>query len=41
MLEIVVEIPKAGSLEDGMQQAGEDMEAFAPKCKDSVASAGD
>ena len=41
MLEIAVEIPKAGSLDEGMQQAGEDMKAFAPKCKDSVASAGE
>lgn len=41
MLEIVGDIPKAPNLDEGLQQAGDDVKALAPKCKDSVASAGE
>jgi hypothetical protein len=40
MLEIVGDIPKAPSLDEGLQKAGDDISALVPKCKDSVASAG-
>jgi chromosome segregation ATPase len=40
MLEIVGEIPKAGSVDEGLEQAADQVTALAPKCKDSVASAG-
>jgi hypothetical protein len=40
MLEIVGEIPKAASVEEGLKQAADEITALAPKCKDSVASAG-
>jgi hypothetical protein len=40
MLEIVGEIPSAGSIDEGLQKAGDDIKALAPKCKESVASAG-
>jgi hypothetical protein len=40
MLEIVGEIPKAASVEAGLKQAADEITALAPKCKDSVASAG-
>ena len=40
MLEIVGDIPKAENLDAGLQKAGDDMKAFAPKCKESVASPG-
>jgi anti-sigma factor RsiW len=40
MLEIVGEIPKAGSVDDGLNQAADQVTALVPKCKDSVASAG-
>ena len=40
MLEIVGEIPKAGSVDEGLKQAADQVTALVPKCKDSVASAG-
>jgi hypothetical protein len=40
MLEIVGDIPEAGSLEEGLKIAGDQVSALVPKCKDSVASAG-
>jgi hypothetical protein len=40
MLEIVGDIPKAPNLDEGLEQAGDDVTALVPKCKDSVASAG-
>jgi hypothetical protein len=40
MLEIVGGIPKAGSVAEGLKQAADQVTALAPKCKDSVASAG-
>jgi hypothetical protein len=40
MLEIVGDIPKAANIDDGLKQAGDDITALVPKCKDSVASAG-
>ena len=40
MLEIVGEIPNAENAEEGLQQAADQIKALAPKCKDSVASAG-
>jgi hypothetical protein len=40
MLEIVGEIPQADNIDEGIQKAGDDIKALAPKCKDSVASAG-
>ena len=40
MLEIVGGIPKAGSVDEGLNQAADQVTALAPKCKDSVASAG-
>jgi hypothetical protein len=40
MLEIVGEIPNAGSVDEGLKQAADQVTALAPKCKDSVASAG-
>ena len=39
MLEIVGQIPKAASVEEGLKQAGDEVKALAPKCKDSVAAA--
>jgi hypothetical protein len=39
MLEIVGEIPKAPNVDEGLQQAADDIKALAPKCKDSVAAA--
>jgi hypothetical protein len=40
MLEIVGDIAKAGSVDQGLKQAADQVTALAPKCKDSVASAG-
>ena len=40
MLEIVGEIPKAANVDEGLQQAADEIKALAPKCKESVASAG-
>jgi hypothetical protein len=40
MVEIFGQIPKAASVDEGLKQAGEQVTALAPKCKDSVASAG-
>jgi hypothetical protein len=40
MFEIIAKVPKASSLADGLQQAGDDLKALAPKCKDSIADAG-
>jgi chromosome segregation ATPase len=40
MLEIVGDIPKASNIDEGLQKAGDDVKALAPKCKESVASAG-
>jgi hypothetical protein len=40
MLEIVGDIPEAGSLEEGLKIAGDQVSALVPTCKDSVASAG-
>jgi hypothetical protein len=40
MLEIVGDIPKALSAEEGVKAAGDEITALVPKCKDSVASAG-
>ena len=34
------DIPKADNLDDGLKQAGDELTALVPKCKDSVASAG-
>jgi hypothetical protein len=34
MLEIVGQIPKAASVDEGLEQAGEQVTALAPKCKD-------
>ena len=39
MLEIVGQIPKAASVDEGLKQAGDEIKALAPKCKDSVAAA--
>jgi hypothetical protein len=39
MLEIVGEIPKAPSIDEGLKQAADEITALAPKCKDSVAGA--
>ena len=39
MLEIVGEIPKAANIDEGLKQAGDEIKALAPKCKDSVAAA--
>ena len=40
MLEIVGDIPKGSSPEEGLKAAGDEITALVPKCKDSVASAG-
>ncbi len=40
MLEIVDGIPKAGSIDEGLTQAADQVTALAPKGKESVASAG-
>ena len=40
MLEIVGDIPKASSPEEGLKAAGDEVTALVPKCKQSVASAG-
>ena len=40
MLEIVGDIPKASSPEEGLKAAGDEVTALVPKCKESVASAG-
>jgi hypothetical protein len=40
MLEIVGEIPKAASIDEGLKQAADEITALAPKRRDSVASAG-
>jgi hypothetical protein len=40
MLEVVGDIPKASSAEEGVKAAGDEITALVPKCKDSVASAG-
>jgi hypothetical protein len=40
MLEVVGEIPKAASLDDGLTKAAADIKGLVPKCKDSIASAG-
>jgi hypothetical protein len=40
MLEIIGEIPKAGSVDEGLKQAADEVTALVPKCKDSVATAG-
>lgn len=40
MLEIVGDIPKASSAEEGVQAAGDEITALVPKCQESVASAG-
>ena len=40
MLEIVGEIRKAASVDEGVKQAADEVTALAPQCKDSVATAG-
>jgi hypothetical protein len=40
MLEIVGDIPKASSPDEGLKAAGDEVTALVPKCKESVASAG-
>lgn len=39
ILEIVAKVPSAPSLEEGVQQAADDLEALAPKCEDALADA--
>jgi len=41
MLEIIGQIPKAENVDAGLQAASEDITALTPKCKESVATAGD
>ena len=40
MYEIVGDSPKAMDLDGGVKQAGDNVAALVPKCKDSIASAG-
>ena len=39
MLEIIAEVPQAPTLEEGVADAADALEALAPKCEDSVAGA--
>jgi uncharacterized protein HemX len=39
-IEIVAEIPKAPSLDEGLKSAADEVKALVPKCKDSIAAAG-
>ena len=39
MLEIVGQIPKAPTVDEGLKQAADEITALAPKCKESVAAA--